>query len=35
VTHTAAAGLFLTSGSLLLGAGLLLATPGLEPSRSR
>ncbi len=35
VTHTSAAGLFLTSGSLLFGAFLLLATPGLEPSRSR
>jgi MFS family permease len=35
VTHTSAAGLFLTSASLLLGASLLLATPGLEPSRSR
>jgi len=35
LTHAAAAGLFLTSDSLILGAGLLLATPGLEPSRSR
>ena len=35
MTHTSAAGLFLTAASLLWGAGLLLTTPELEPSRSR
>ena len=32
LTHSPSWGLFLTSGSLLFGAGLLLATPELEPS---
>jgi nitrate/nitrite transporter NarK len=35
LTHTSAAGLFLTSASLLFGAGLLLITPTLEPTRTR
>lgn len=35
LTHSSAAGLFLTSGSLLFGASLLLATPTLEPTRTR
>ena len=35
LTHASSAGLFLTAGSLLFGAGLLLATPSLEPARPR
>ncbi len=35
VTHSADAGLFLTAGSLLFGAVLLLASPGLEPTSRR